>query len=149
MNERNTIRIFDYFSVKELFTHCANYEIVDCIKYHYIDSVLLLGVVLDSFRDFLGYPIVVTSSYRDIEHNKRVGGVSTSQHLVGQAIDFTCYKIPPKQMIKEFKNFCQSSPLANYLGQVIFYNSFIHIGLRTESHNKLTFYDKRTNKQTN
>lgn len=32
-------------------------------------------------------PIIITSGYRSIEHNRNVGGVDHSQHLLGKAAD--------------------------------------------------------------
>ena len=36
------------------------------------------------------YPIVINSGYRSPQLNKRVGGVSTSNHLTGCAVDIRC-----------------------------------------------------------
>lgn len=43
--------------------------------------------VLQPLRDFLGKPVVVSSGYRCRELNEKVGGVSNSQHLTGEAAD--------------------------------------------------------------
>ena len=43
--------------------------------------------VLQPLRDFLGKPVVVSSGYRCSELNEKVGGVSNSQHLTGEAAD--------------------------------------------------------------
>lgn len=45
---------------------------------------------MDGIRDFLGYPVKVHSGFRCPSLNKAVGGSKTSQHLTGQAVDFTC-----------------------------------------------------------
>lgn len=43
--------------------------------------------ILDPLRLLFGEPIIVNSGYRSIPVNNAVGGVSTSQHLKGQAAD--------------------------------------------------------------
>lgn len=43
--------------------------------------------VLQPIRDAWGKPIVVTSGYRCPWLNTKVGGVKTSQHILGQAAD--------------------------------------------------------------
>jgi len=44
-------------------------------------------VKLQSLRDRLGKPLVLTSAYRSPEHNRRVGGSKASKHLEGVAFD--------------------------------------------------------------
>lgn len=47
--------------------------------------------LLDPIREHLALPIYLTSVYRSPEHNKAVGGVSTSEHIASPdhcAIDF-------------------------------------------------------------
>lgn len=47
----------------------------------------LIRRILDPLRLLFGAPIIVNSGYRSIPVNNAVGGVSTSQHLKGQAAD--------------------------------------------------------------
>ena len=44
-------------------------------------------VRLQSARDQLGCPIVISSGYRCRPHNSRVGGAARSKHLQGRAAD--------------------------------------------------------------
>lgn len=44
--------------------------------------------VLEPLREALKTPIKITSGYRAIELNRFIGGVKTSQHNTGQAVDF-------------------------------------------------------------
>ena len=39
---------------------------------------------LQALREWLGVPLIVTSAYRDPEHNRRVGGAKHSQHRPSQ-----------------------------------------------------------------
>lgn len=42
---------------------------------------------LIALRQDLGFALPVNSSFRDPEHNKRVGGADDSPHLLGRAVD--------------------------------------------------------------
>lgn len=44
---------------------------------------------LDRARSFTTTPFTITSSWRSKEHNKKVGGSSTSSHLKGLACDIS------------------------------------------------------------
>ena len=46
--------------------------------------------MLDAARKIYGKPMHVNSGYRSEEHNKKVGGVSSSSHLKGLAADISC-----------------------------------------------------------
>lgn len=41
-------------------------------------------------RAFLGHRMIISSGFRCEKLNQAVGGSDKSQHLVGQAVDFTC-----------------------------------------------------------
>lgn len=47
----------------------------------------LVENVLDPLREIFGKPITVTSGYRSKELNRRVGGATNSQHILGEAAD--------------------------------------------------------------
>ena len=51
-----------------------------------------LLVMIDKARALYGKPIVVTSGFRTESHNKKVGGVASSSHLKGLAIDVACVR---------------------------------------------------------
>lgn len=75
-----------YFTIKELTktsTGIAN----EPNQAQKANLVFLTENVLDPVREKLGQPIIVTSGFRSPAVNKKVGGVSNSQHLSGQAAD--------------------------------------------------------------
>lgn len=54
------------------------------------DTVLVdegLVVLLQCIREHFGKAVVITSGYRTAEHNAKVGGAKSSQHLLGRAAD--------------------------------------------------------------
>lgn len=46
--------------------------------------------LLERCREFANIPFVITSGYRTKSHNKRVGGVQSSSHTKGYAVDISC-----------------------------------------------------------
>src|SRR5262245_17238406 len=56
--------------------------------------------MLEIVRSALGdRPIFISSGYRSPAVNAAVGGSSTSQHMTGQAADFTVSGLTPKQTV--------------------------------------------------
>jgi len=66
-----------YFTEKELCCkHCGQCEVTQA-----------LCDALDAFRETVNKPVLVDDAYRCPEHNKAVGGVPNSQHVLGTAAD--------------------------------------------------------------
>lgn len=69
-----------------------------------LDNMLELIVnCLQPVRELLGAPMIITSGYRNPLVNRLVGGVNSSQHTKGQAVDFTVLGITPNQIISIIK----------------------------------------------
>lgn len=69
-----------YFKPKEFMCNCG----CKGIKIE-TDNITRLNAI----RDAIGIPIIITSAYRCVKHNKKVGGVSSSYHVQGRATDIT------------------------------------------------------------
>ena len=80
----------------------------------------LCSNILQPLRDMIG-PINITSGYRCSQLNTYVGGSNTSQHLAGQAVDFTCSDLNSALAFLKKKPF----------DQIIIYKTFIHVSLTT------------------
>ena len=79
----------NYFSRKELECKCCGVCLI---------TDELLGR-LNHAREIAGIPFIITSGYRCQKHNDEVGGVPTSAHTTGKAVDIAfknsnqCFKI--------------------------------------------------------
>lgn len=69
-----------------------------------LDNLLnLIYYCLQPARNLLGAPMIITSGYRNPLVNRLAGGVNSSQHTKGQAVDFTVSGITPSQIISIIK----------------------------------------------
>ena len=62
------------------------------------DTIMIdegLVVLLQCIRKHFGKPITITSGYRTAEHNAKVGGSKSSQHLLGRAADIQVAGVSP------------------------------------------------------
>lgn len=77
-----------YFTIKELSS--TNKRINNVPNASVINNLTaLVDNVLDAARKLYDKPIKINSGYRSPELNKAVGGVSNSQHILGEAADIT------------------------------------------------------------
>lgn len=90
-----------------------------------VDPELVKG--LQALRDLCSKPITITSGCRCKAHNKRVGGVSKSQHLLGKAADIFIPRLTPRKMAELAEQIPQFQR-----GAIITYvkNGFIHVDVR-------------------
>lgn len=86
--------------------------------------------MMERVRDLLNNPITINSWYRNPVLNKAVGGVPTSQHAKGEAVDFICPKFgSPINICKEIiknKNIIQ-------FDQLIHEHTWVHISFAIQS----------------
>ena len=69
-----------------------------------LDNLLnLIYYCLQPARELLNAPMTITSGFRNPLVNRLVGGVNSSQHTKGQAVDFTVLGITPNQIISIIK----------------------------------------------
>lgn len=101
-----------YFSIKELECKCCNKAV--------LNPELLPK--LEKLREMYGNPIKITSGYRCSKHNKEVGGVSNSRHLMGQAVD-----IPVAG--KEARKLVELAILLGF-GGIGIAKTFVHLDVR-------------------
>ena len=79
---------------------------------------------MERLRALLQFPISISSWYRSPALNFEVGGVSTSQHLTGEAVDFNCFNYgPPVEVCKRILAF----PELITFDQLILEHTWVHI----------------------
>ena len=87
-----------------------------------------LAAQLQTIRDFIRKPVKLTNAYRCPKHNKEVGGVSNSQHILGKAADIQIKDLDTAEVYKTIDNLTeQGHILQGGLGK---YNTFTHYDIR-------------------
>ncbi len=81
----------------------------------------------------------ITSAKRSIAENKAAGGVSNSQHLVGEAIDMKPYgSTTYNRLLEHIHNYSDN---VHTFDQLILYPTFIHISFGARNRHQVI--DKR------
>jgi zinc D-Ala-D-Ala carboxypeptidase len=118
-----------YFSIAEFDCKCQS---PTCTTPH-ISVALVLA--LERVRTKLGQPIRVTSGLRCAAHNKRVGGVKSSQHLLGAAADITC---EPEHLAK-LHELCREEVALVGIGDGRATGKFVHVDVRPGERKEWTY----------
>ena len=95
----------------------------------------LVANVLDPVRDEYGKPIYVNSGYRCEKHNKAVGGVPKSQHMLGQAADISV-KSEKLKVKSELETLASIIVQQGRFDQLIIYPTFLHVSYRRSGVNR-------------
>ena len=87
-----------------------------------------LAAQLQTIRDFIRKPVKLTNAYRCPKHNKAVGGVPNSQHILGKAADIQIKDLDTAEVYKTIDNLTEHGHiLQGGLGK---YNTFTHYDIR-------------------
>jgi len=125
---------FKYFSLKELCSSdvATSRRIDNFPSFSVVEHLTeLTSKILEPLRIAWGSPLKVTSGYRCDALNRAVGGVSTSAHRLGYAVDIQ----PTNGKIDEFGKFVKDWLIKNRIkfDQVLFETQgrtkWVHIGL--------------------
>ena len=96
---------------------------------------------LQTIRDRFNAPIQINSAYRCLSHNKAIGGVSNSQHVLGKASDIVIKGYTPNEVADQLEVMLEDECLFPFhLGGIGKYNTFTHIDIRP----KKARWDNRT-----
>ena len=97
-----------------------------------LDNILnLIVCCLQPIRDVIAKPMIISSGYRSKALNKKVGGSVNSQHLSGQAVDFTVKNMKPDEIINIIKkNNIEFDQLINE------YDKWVHVSFNSGKNRK-------------
>ena len=120
------MKLTDNFSKSEFNCKCGCEMPNDVL-----DNIKLLAVQLQTIREYVGQPIKINSAYRCKLHNSIIGGVKTSQHILGKASDITINTFTPDEVVDVIENLLVNEMLGSfYIGGLGRYNTFTHLDIR-------------------
>lgn len=121
-----------YFRTKEFECKCGQCRMPSEVQ---ANIEALVTNTLDPLREAYGKPIYVNSGHRCEAYNRKVGGVSRSQHIVGEAADIslplTAYGLQDELM--KLAHILVHN--GNY-DQIILYPTFIHVSWKRNGGNR-------------
>ncbi|MBQ7986612.1 MAG: DUF882 domain-containing protein, partial [Clostridia bacterium] len=115
--KNGNLKLSANFKVKE-------FACKDGSDYILIDTVLV--EFLQKIRDHFGKSVTINSAYRNATYNRKIGGVSNSQHVKGTAADIMVKGVKPEDVAK----------YAEYImpdkGGIGLYGTFVHVDTRAK-----------------
>lgn len=91
-------------------------------------NIVKLANQLQILRDFIKKPITIINAYRCAKHNKAVGGVPNSQHVLGKAADIKVSGTAPKTVSETINKLAETGNMLQ--GGIGTYSSFTHYDIR-------------------
>jgi uncharacterized protein YcbK (DUF882 family) len=90
-------------------------------------NIKILARELQVLREAIQKPISINSGYRCDEHNKAIGGVKYSKHLLGMAADIRVDGMNPKEVAEVVEQLIDDNKIIN--GGLGIYPSFVHFDI--------------------
>lgn len=85
--------------------------------------------IADDIREHFGKPCIITSGSRCAKHNKKVGGVANSRHLIGKAIDLYVQGIGGGTLVNYTKQLVSQGKL-RYTYRISANGNAVHIDIQ-------------------
>ena len=80
-------KLSEHFSLGEMTRSSSHPEVYNIPSHEAIANLKRVCGWLEVLRERYGKPIIINSGYRSPQLNKKIGGVPTSNHLTGCAVD--------------------------------------------------------------
>ena len=91
-------------------------------------KIEILAKQLQVIRDVLSVPMTLTNAYRSPSHNRVVGGVKSSQHLLGTACDIQVNGMNSQQVYDTIERLIKEGKIKQ--GGLGLYHNFVHYDIR-------------------
>lgn len=118
------LKITTHFSWPE-----ANCKDGTSVPENYKANVALIAAELEVIRHALDdKPLIISSWYRSLAHNKEIGGCATSLHLQGLAADIHSAFYSSSFVFATIFGLIKSGVL--HKAEIGLYNNFVHYGLQ-------------------
>ncbi len=91
-------------------------------------NIQKLALQLQIVRDIVKKPITINSGYRSPEHNKKIGGVPNSQHVLGKAADIVIKGQNSKKTYELLEKLIDEGRILQ--GGLGLYKNFVHYDIR-------------------
>lgn len=97
-----------------------------------LERLIHTAECMEKVRKLLGNPINISSGYRSPELNAAVKGATTSQHLTGEACDFTCPRFgTPRQIVDKIRK-----SAIDFDQLILEFDSWVHISFKRGGNRK-------------
>ena len=93
-----------------------------------LENIITLATSLQALRDEVKASITITSGYRSVSHNKKIGGAIGSQHIKGTAADIKVAGYTPKKVAEIIESLIDVGKMKQ--GGLGIYSSWIHYDVR-------------------
>ena len=80
-------KLSPHFTLGELTKSSSHPEIYNSPSHEAIENLQRVCTWLEELRKRYNQPIIINSGYRSLQLNRAIGGVATSNHLTGCAVD--------------------------------------------------------------
>ncbi len=104
-----------------------------------VDALTRTAHGLEMVRVLLQAPILVSSGYRSPRVNRAVGGAANSQHILGEAADFTAPGFGPPEMI--VRAIMRSTRPIPYDQLIVEFGRWVHISFSREPRHQALVID--------
>lgn len=135
------MNLTDHFTLEEL-THsqtAARLGLDNEPPPDVVDALTRTAHGLEMVRVLLQAPILVSSGYRSPKVNRAVGGAANSQHILGEAADFTAPGFGPPEMI--VRAIMRSTRPIPYDQLIVEYGRWVHISFSREPRHQALVID--------